>query len=74
LASTLPLSVSKPLTRDWSFAHNRGRVVTAQLWALQDDGTYAPIIAPMLQRIDPNGESIVTIMLDNPQTGYILVN
>mgnify|MGYP006279547103 CR=1 FL=1 len=75
LAANLPLIVPMSLGTDWSFTHDRRRIVGVQLWRSNGLGGYELFTAPVSQELNPAGTAQVTINLGagNDEEGFIVV-
>lgn len=75
LASNLPLVISKTLSSDWSFTHDRKRIVGIQLWRKTGVNLYEQFTAPIVQEYNPLGTAAVTIQLGagNDEEGFLVV-
>lgn len=71
----LPLVVPVALSNDWSFSHNRKRIVGIQLWRKNGSNLYEKFEAGIEQELNPTGAAQVNIILGpgNDEEGYIVV-
>lgn len=74
LAKMLPavLPVATP-TADWSFTHDRNRIVGIQLWRKAVSGKYEQFTAQIEQELNLTATALVTINLDNAEEGFLVV-
>lgn len=72
----LPVVVPIALSNDWSFTHNRKRLVHVQLWKKNVADNYEQFYPGIEQELNPAGTAAVTILLGagNDQEGYIVVS
>lgn len=68
----LPSLYAFTATTDWSFTHEKHRLVGLQLWREVGVDTYAIFDAPAIQEVDTEGISTVTITLPAVETGYVV--
>jgi hypothetical protein len=77
LENNLPtIETVQPASTDWSFSHDRRRLVTVQLWRLNSStGRYEEFEANVEQELNPAGPATVTISLGsgNEEEGFIIV-
>lgn len=71
----LPLIVPMSLSNDWSFTHNRKRIVGIQLWAKNGSNNYEIFEAGIEQELNITGAAQVDILLGagNDREGYMVV-
>lgn len=73
LNSTLPAVITAASSTDWSFNHNRKRIVGIQCWK-RVASVYQPVIPTVLnQQLNPAGAATVTIQFTAAVDGYIVV-
>lgn len=72
----LPVTVPIALSNDWSFTHNRKRLISVQLWKKNLSNNYEQFFPGIEQELNPAGTAAVTILLGagNDQEGYIVVS
>lgn len=74
LTNIEPLIVPfSPAATDWSFTHERKRVVAVQLWRKKATNVYELFEANIEQEVDTGGTSEVTILLTEAEEGYAVV-
>lgn len=70
----LPHVIGFTATDDWSFTHNKRRIVGVQLWREIGVDEYALFTAPIQQLVDSVGVSTVSISLPAAETGYAVAS
>jgi hypothetical protein len=74
LTNIEPLIVPfSPATTDWSFEHERKRIVSIQLWRKKATNVYELFEANIEQEVDTGGTSQVNITLGATEEGYAVV-
>ena len=76
LSLNLPTVVPIALNSDWSFSHNRKRIIGIELWRKNTSNLYEKFDAAIEQELNPIGVAQVNIALGagNSQEGYIVVS
>lgn len=62
-----------PATTDWSFTHERKRIVSIQLWRKTATNVYELFEANIEQEVDTGGTSQINITLGVAEEGYAVV-
>lgn len=74
LSAGLPATIAKALSSDWSFTHDRRRIVAIQLWRKVAATDYEQFFAPIQQELNPSGSATVTILLTSDEEGFIVIS
>lgn len=75
LSLNLPLVIPIALSADWSFTHNRRRLVSIQLWRNTTGDKYEMFTSNIEQQLNPIGVAAVSILLGtgNDKEGFLVV-
>lgn len=58
----------------WTLTHDRRRLVGVQVWRETSPGNFDLTDAPIVQAVNPGGESTVTVMFDAAVNGYAVLS
>lgn len=72
LSNTLPMVLSKAVSSDWTFAHDRKRLLDVSCWR-KNGSSYVPVTPNVIsQSVNTSGTSVVTIQFSAGYEGYVV--